>query len=102
MRIRAIIYFLEQNTVKIKNAVVEGVHHTVHGLKDFGKDSKWLISQKYNKDRFQDVSSMQRRRESKIIEDFLKMIPFSFFLLIPGAELLLPFWLSIFPNSLPS
>lgn len=30
------------------------------------------------------------------------MIPFSFFLLIPGGELLLPFWLSIFPNSLPS
>lgn len=30
------------------------------------------------------------------------MIPFSFFLLIPGAELLLPLWLSVFPNSLPS
>lgn len=30
------------------------------------------------------------------------MIPFSFFLIVPGAELLLPFWLSIFPNSLPS
>jgi LETM1 and EF-hand domain-containing protein 1 len=45
---------------------------------------------------------MQRRKEKKVIEDFLKMIPFSFFLIVPGAELLLPFWLSIFPNSLPS
>jgi hypothetical protein len=30
--------------VKIKSAIVEGVHHTVHGLKHFGKDSKWLIA----------------------------------------------------------
>lgn len=30
------------------------------------------------------------------------MIPFSFFLIVPGAELLLPLWLKIFPNSLPS
>lgn len=30
------------------------------------------------------------------------MIPFSFFILIPGGELLLPAYLKIFPNSLPS
>lgn len=82
--------------------MVEGVHHTVHGLKDFGKDSKWLISQKVNQDRFDDVSSLQKRRERNTVEDILKMIPFSFFLLIPGGELFLPIWLNIFPNSLPS
>ena len=43
-RLRALVYFIEQNTVKTKNAIVEGVHHTVHGLKHFGKDSKWLIA----------------------------------------------------------
>jgi LETM1 and EF-hand domain-containing protein 1 len=32
----------------------------------------------------------------------MKMIPFSFFLVIPGAEALLPAYLKIFPNSLPS
>jgi LETM1 and EF-hand domain-containing protein 1 len=30
------------------------------------------------------------------------MIPFSFFIVVPGAELLLPAYLKIFPNSLPS
>jgi LETM1 and EF-hand domain-containing protein 1 len=30
------------------------------------------------------------------------MIPFSFFILVPGAEALLPAYLKIFPNSLPS
>lgn len=30
------------------------------------------------------------------------MIPFSFFIVVPGAEALLPAYLKIFPNSLPS
>jgi len=42
-RLRTIIYFVEKYTISIKNALVEGFHHTVHGLKVFGKDSKWLI-----------------------------------------------------------
>jgi hypothetical protein len=30
------------------------------------------------------------------------MIPFSFFIIVPGGEALLPAYLKIFPNSLPS
>ena len=39
---------MDKNVVMIKNAIIEGLHHTVHGLKDFGKDSKWLLSSKVN------------------------------------------------------
>lgn len=35
-------------------------------------------------------------------QDFVKFVPFSLFLLIPGGELLLPAWVVIFPNSVPS
>ena len=35
-------------------------------------------------------------------QDFVKFIPFSVFIIVPGAELLLPAWLVIFPNSIPS
>jgi LETM1 and EF-hand domain-containing protein 1 len=35
-------------------------------------------------------------------KDFIKFIPFSVFILIPGLELLLPAWVMIFPNSVPS
>lgn len=38
----------------------------------------------------------------QVREDFLKFIPFSFFLIVPGMELLLPAWLMVFPNSKPS
>lgn len=74
----------------------------MHGLKDFGKDSQWLIQTKVNADQYRLVSWHQNRKERNVREDFIKMIPFSFFLIVPGAELLLPVWLQIFPNSLPS
>lgn len=34
--------------------------------------------------------------------DVIKFIPFSFFIIIPGAEILLPPYLMVFPNSIPS
>ena len=34
--------------------------------------------------------------------DFIKFVPFSLFLLVPGGELFLPAWVLIFPNSVPS
>jgi hypothetical protein len=45
-RTRARVYKMEQTLVWLKNAIVEGFWHTVHGLKDFGRDSKWLIQTK--------------------------------------------------------
>ena len=101
-RILNLLSNFENQWVKIWHAIVEGLHHTVHGLKDFGKDSKVFFSSKVNAQQYSLVSYDQELRERNMKEDFLKMIPFSFFLIVPGAELLLPFWLSIFPNSLPS
>lgn len=47
---------LEQKLIWIKNIIVDGVKHTVHGLKDFGADSKWLIQTKTNAKKFSLVS----------------------------------------------
>lgn len=93
---------LEQFVVKSKNALVGGVVHTVHGMKDFGRDSSWLLRQKIKTEQFETDSYKKNRRSRKVYEDVIKMIPFSMFLLIPGAELALPLWLKIFPNSMPS
>lgn len=35
-------------------------------------------------------------------KDYIKFIPFSFFIILPGGEALLPAWLLVFPNSIPS
>jgi LETM1 and EF-hand domain-containing protein 1, mitochondrial len=82
--------------------IVEGVKHTVHGLKDFGADSKWLIQTKTNAKKFSLVSYNEEYRARNVRQDLIKMIPFSFFIVVPGAEALLPAYLKIFPNSLPS
>jgi LETM1 and EF-hand domain-containing protein 1 len=46
------------------------------------------------------------RRERLLLErttqDMMKLIPFSAFIIIPGAELLLPVALALFPNLMPS
>jgi LETM1 and EF-hand domain-containing protein 1 len=50
-----------------------------------------------------DVPSYKTDIKMKQVKtDFLKFIPFSVFMIVPGAELLLPAWLVIFPNSIPS
>ena len=74
----------------------------MHGLRDFGSDSKWLIKTSTKKTKYSFVSYGQETKTKKVKRDVLKMIPFSFFLIIPGAELALPAYLKIFPNSLPS
>lgn len=45
---------------------------------------------------------MDRQRIRQVRTDVMKFIPFSFFIIIPGLELLLPPFLVIFPNSVPS
>jgi hypothetical protein len=29
----------------VHKAVMDGIHHTVHGLKDFAGDGSWLVKQ---------------------------------------------------------
>lgn len=92
----------EQWLMQVKDAVVGGFYHTVHGLRDFGSDSKWLIKTSTRQTKYSFVSYGQETRARHVKRDVMKMIPFSFFLIIPGMELALPAYLKIFPNSLPS
>jgi len=58
---------------------------------------KRKIDYKYDKESFKENVKLKQVRS-----DFFKFIPFSLFIIIPGAELLLPAWLVVFPNSIPS
>ncbi len=65
--------------------------------KYFFRIQKRKIDYKYDK-----PSYKQDLKLRQVKSDFIKFIPFSIFLIIPGAELLLPAWLVVFPNSIPS
>lgn len=101
-RLKARIYICEQGIVALNRAIKDGIHHTIHGLKDFGRDSSWLVKRKVFTKKYT-VTSYKNDSKTRVVKtDVLKMIPFSAFIFIPGGEILLPAYLKLFPNSLPS
>lgn len=74
-----------------------------NGCKLLGSDAKFMTRKKYmitfHGERY---SLKERKAMSQTSSDLLKMIPFSFFIIVPGAELALPLFLYVFPNMMPS
>lgn len=66
-------------------------------FKFFVRSHKSKIDYKYDKPSFKENVKLKQ-----VKSDLFKFIPFSLFIIIPGAELLLPAWLVVFPNSIPS
>lgn len=99
--------FLRRNYVRVRitsSHLWEEVKHVGKGfvnLKDDIKESvtdvKDIHYARYTKPTYAHTNKIQR-----ITKDVIKFIPFSIFILIPGLELLLPAWLMIFPNAIPS
>lgn len=90
--------------VLIWDLIKHGVHITVHGMKHLYLDGKWAVIEKKQKlaNPYPEVSYRTYRKMSRVSTDYKKFIPFSFFILIPGGEALLPAWVMVFPNSIPS
>lgn len=67
------------------------------------RDGKWYMKKRW-KIKFYDESITIREKHKMTVtkSDLLKMIPFSFFIIVPGAELTLPIFLYLFPNMIPS
>lgn len=90
--------------VIIWDLIKHGIHVTVHGMKELYREGKWAIGEQKQKFsmQYEEVSYSKQRKMQRVRKDYIKFIPFSFFIVVPGAELLLPPWLLIFPNSVPS
>ena len=75
-----------------------------HGMKTLFKDGRWAATNRYqhSKNPYARYNYGQQQKMAQVKKDFIKFVPFSLFLLIPGAELFLPAWVMIFPNSVPS
>ena len=76
---------------------------TWNGCKILYRDGKYLMHKKYAITfHGEEYSIKDRKLMEQTSTDLLKMIPFSVFIIVPGAELLLPLCLYIFPNMIPS
>lgn len=77
--------------------------HMKHSLIDVWKDTKILYGI-FKRNGIQEVnySMMELKTRRRITMDLFKFTPYTFFLVVPGAELLLPPYMMLFPNSTPS
>lgn len=80
----------------------EGLRHVYHGFRLFFINTR--LAWKYSRQLKKGVALTRRERlllESST-QDLLRLVPFSFFIVVPFAELLLPVALKMFPGLIPS
>lgn len=80
----------------------EGLRHVYHGFRLFFINTR--LAWKYSRQLKRGVALTRRERlllESST-KDLLRLVPFSFFIVVPFAELLLPVALKMFPGLIPS
>lgn len=53
-------------------------------------------------EKYQRWTYREKVKTDRIRSDMIKMIPFSVLLIVPGMDLLIPAWVALFPQGLPS
>jgi len=86
----------------IRVAVVHFFRWVVTGFRRFGADVRASFYLMKRIVRGYPLTIRQRSLLVRTTSDCLKLIPFSFFIVVPFAELALPFFLRLFPGMLPS
>lgn len=87
---------------KIGSDIVHGIKHLGSSLKLFWLNSKIGCKIAVRIVKGEQVSAIERNRMKRALADIFLMFPFSIFVIIPGAELLIPVYLKIFPSAMPS
>ncbi|ORC90161.1 leucine zipper-EF-hand containing transmembrane protein 2 [Trypanosoma theileri] len=84
------------------NAAWEGLRHVYHGFQLFFLNTR--LAWKYSRQLKAGVALTRRERLllESATKDLLRLVPFSFFIVVPFAELLLPVALKMFPDLIPS
>ena len=72
------------------------------GFKLFGLELKVASRLVWKQLQGHTLTRRERRQLTRTTADIFRMVPFSLFIIIPFAELLLPVALRLFPNMLPS
>lgn len=86
----------------IREAVVHFSSWIITGFKLFGADVRASFVLIKRVVQGYPLSVRERHLLVRTTSDCLKLIPFSFFIIVPFAELALPFFLRLFPTMLPS
>ncbi|KAK9239082.1 LETM1-like protein-domain-containing protein [Lipomyces kononenkoae] len=82
--------------------IKEGLQHTWDGTKLLGVEIKISLKLAMKMLAGYELTRRESRQLKRTTEDLIRLVPFSVFIIVPFAELLLPVALKLFPNMLPS
>ena len=99
--------FIRRNFTRVRSTLGHiwlELKHVGHGFRKLKNDCFFVLGfhRKDYQTKYSTPMYFEKQKVKQVRTDVIKFIPFSFFILIPGAEILLPPFLMVFPNSVPS
>ncbi|KAL8811836.1 MAG: hypothetical protein Q9200_001479 [Gallowayella weberi] len=92
----------EQKKLTIRQKIMREVHHYWDGTKLLATEVKISTKLALRMAAGYELSRRENRQLQRTVQDLARLVPFSAFIIVPFAELLLPVALKLFPNLLPS
>ncbi|KAJ8261094.1 hypothetical protein COCON_G00168170 [Conger conger] len=86
----------------IRQRVVEELKHYYHGFRLLGIDTSIAGRMVWRLLHGQQLTRRERRRLMRTCADLFRLVPFTVFIIVPFMEFLLPVFLKLFPEMLPS
>ncbi|KAI9778594.1 MAG: hypothetical protein M1839_007987 [Geoglossum umbratile] len=91
-----------QQKLTIMQKIKREINHYWDGTKLLGAEIKISTRLALKMAAGYELSRRENRQLQRTVQDLARLVPFSVFIIVPFAELLLPFALKLFPNMLPS
>ncbi|KAI4730944.1 LETM1-domain-containing protein [Aureobasidium sp. EXF-10728] len=92
----------EDKKLTLRQKIMKEVHHYWDGTKLLAAEVKISSKLALKMAAGYELTRREHRQLHRTVQDLGRLVPFSVFVIVPFAELLLPIALKIFPNMLPS
>ena len=92
----------EQKKMSLMQKIKHEIHHYWDGTKLLATEVKISTKLALKMAAGYELSRRENRQLQRTVQDLGRLVPFSVFVIVPFAELLLPVALKLFPNLLPS
>lgn len=92
----------EKKKLSLRQKIMKEVHHYWDGTKLLAAEVKISSKLALKMAAGYELTRREHRQLTRTVQDLGRLVPFSVFVIVPFAELLLPVALKLFPNMLPS
>ncbi|OLL22200.1 LETM1 domain-containing protein mdm28, mitochondrial [Neolecta irregularis DAH-3] len=92
----------DKRKLTLKQKIKKELLHYWDGTKLLGKELRISFKLALKMAAGHELSRRENRQLKRTVQDLVRLVPFSVFIIVPFAELLLPVALKLFPNMLPS